>query len=62
MKQYKNNTILFFLNNKVKIFIFLGKIPSCNTIDFLNKKFKKVMDKGTRMILILVKKKFEQTL
>ena len=57
----KTITYCSFVNNKVKIILYQGKNPSCNITDFLNKKFKKGMDEGIRMILIVVKKETDQT-
>ena len=45
-----------FVNNKVKIITYQGKIPSCITTNFLNKQLKMGMDEGIRMILIVFKK------
>ena len=42
-----------FVNNKFKIISYQGKNPSCNTTDFLSKKFTKGMDEGTKMEIIM---------
>ena len=60
--QYKNNALYSFVNSKVKILRYQGKNPSCNTTDFLNRRFKKGFDEGIRnKILMMVKKEFDQT-
>ena len=49
------------VNNKIKIIRHWDKNPSSKTTEFLNKKFKMGMDKGIRMVLILVRKEVDQT-
>ena len=49
-----------FVNNKVKNIRYYGKNPSCNTMDLVNKTFKKGMDRRKRLVLIMVKKEVDQ--
>lgn len=49
-------TCCSFANNNVKIIRYQDKNPSCYTADSLNKKLKKDMNEGIRLVLIMVKR------
>ena len=63
---YKSNstkTIPYcsFVNNTVKIIRYQGKNSSSNTTEFLKKKLKKGVDEEIKMVVIIIKKVFDQT-
>ena len=49
------------MNNEVKTISYSDKTSNCDTTDFSDKRFKKSMDEGKIMVLILVKKEIDQT-